>query len=112
MPRVKLDNLKEGMIVSSNVMNMDDMLLLPAGAELSARSIKLLRTWGIAELEVEACGESEEVVDPLALVAPDVLRRLDLELRQVFFKLDESVAIHQAIFKLALVRKVKSYLHL
>lgn len=106
MPKVKIDNAREGMVISRNVTNMDDMLLIPSGCELSARHLKLLRTWGIAEVEVEAGEEPDASQDPLAQLPPEVVAELKASLLAIFFQYDETLPIHSEVFRLALLRKI------
>ena len=52
MSRIKTEQLKEGMVVVTDVKNMDDMLLIPAGAKLTSRQIGILQSWGVLEIDV------------------------------------------------------------
>ena len=106
MPKVKIDNAREGMVTSKNVNNMDDMLLIPSGCELSARHLKLLRTWGVAEIEVEAGEEPDESQNPMAQLPPEEVAELQASLSAIFVRYDESLPIHKEVFRLALLRKI------
>lgn len=107
--RVKLDDLQEGMKVAMEVKNMDDMLLIPAGCELTARHIRILQTWGITEVSVESTGEESEAVDPLKQVPPEVLERLTEEVRLACPALDKAQAVQAELFRLLLARKVRRF---
>ena len=105
--RVKLDDLQEGMKVAVEVKNMDDMLLIPAGCELTGRHIRILQTWGITEVSVESTGEEAEAVDPLKQVAPEVLERLTVEVQQACPALDMTQPVQAELFRILLARKVR-----
>ena len=107
MPKLKLEQLKPGMVVAVAVKNMDDMLLAPAGCELTERHISILETWGITEVDVEASEETQAPVDPLSKLSPARLARLRQELREVFWEFDEANPIQVEIFDLMLRRKAK-----
>lgn len=107
MPKLKLEQLKPGMVVAVAVKNMDDMLLAPSGCELTERHISILETWGITEVEVEASEETQAPVDPLSKLSPERLARLQRELREVFWEFDEANPIQVEIFDLMLRRKAK-----
>lgn len=109
MPKLKLEQLKPGMIVAVSVKNMDDMLLAPAGCELSERHINILETWGINEVDVEAAEEVEAPADPLSKLLPDVRARLEQEARAVFWDYDESNPVQQEFFKMVLMRKARHF---
>lgn len=100
-----MDSVCEGMIVAADVKNMDDMLLIPAGCELSARHIKVLRTWGIAEIQVD--GE-EQASTTMMKIAPEVLERLEAELRKQFWSLDPESEAQKEVFNLALRRRARA----
>jgi hypothetical protein len=105
MPKIKLDSLQEGMVVAADVRNMDDMLLLPAGCELSGRHIQILRTWGVAEVMVEATGEAEAAADPLAKLSPEEAARLEAEVRSQFHNYDEANVVQKELLRLMLRRR-------
>jgi len=50
--RIPIDKAEPGMEVAVDVMNVNDMLLVPKGAVLTARQIRLLKTWGVESLPV------------------------------------------------------------
>jgi hypothetical protein len=107
MPKVKLDQLKEGMVVEQDVRNLDDMLILPAGFVLTERHISLLQSWGVSEVNVEAAGEEEAPSDPLALLPPETLARLTQETQARFWKYDAANPVEQEILRLVLRRKAR-----
>jgi hypothetical protein len=92
------------MAVAVDVKNMDGMLLLPQGCELSERHIGILQAWGIAEIQVEMAEEAEAANDPLTRLAPEVLAKLKAELTARFFQPDETSPGFQAVFHAVLRR--------
>ncbi|HET57314.1 MAG TPA: HDOD domain-containing protein [Deltaproteobacteria bacterium] len=74
MKRMKIADLTPEMVLASDVINCDGRFLLPAGAALTERSIRLCKAWGIVEAEIEGeeapsfdAGRND--VDPAALAA-------------------------------------------
>ena len=106
MARIKIEALQEGMQVAADVKNMDGMLLLPRGCELTVRHINILQAWGVAEIEVEATAEAVAAGDPLARLSPDALAALSAELKALFWQPDESNPGFQAVFQAVLRRRV------
>ena len=94
----------EGLVAAEDVRNMDDMLLFPAGTELTARHIHILQTWGVTEIAVESAGDTQEEPDPLAKLPPEVATKLTAELKGRFWEYDESQAPQKEIFRVALRR--------
>jgi hypothetical protein len=110
MPNVKLESLQEGMIVTADVRNLDNMLLIPAGCALSGRQIDILSAWGIAEIQVEACGDSEDFVDLLQQLPPETLEQLTRDLKAAFWEPVDESPVQQEVFNLVLRRRAKQAL--
>ena len=94
MPRVKTEDLKEGMVVAKDVKNIDDMLLLPAKCQLAGRQISILKAWGVAEIDV-------------ARLSPEVVAQLTAGVKARFWQADESNPVFAEIFKLMLWRQAR-----
>ena len=99
------------MVVARDVKNIDGMLLVPSGCELSERQIGILQAWGVVELEVEASEEQAKAHDPLAQLPPEALAKLTADLRARFWKPDEFGPVPAEIFKLMLLRQARRTLH-
>jgi hypothetical protein len=106
MPRIKTEQLIEGMVVSTDVMNLDNMLLIPAGAALSERQINILQAWGVAEVEVKA-SESVPDTDPLAKLSPEELEKMTREVKGRFWQPVEADPVFTEIFRLVLQRHAR-----
>lgn len=104
MPRIKTELLQEGMIVSSDVKNIDNMLLIPNGCKLTARQIGILQAWGVTEIEVASGGPGEDT-DQLTKMAPEALEQLSAEVRAAFWKADDADPVFAEVFKLILRRR-------
>ena len=107
MPKIKIEQVKEGMVVGSDVKNVDSMLLVPAGCTLTERQINILNAWGVTELEV-LVAEGCEAADPLANLPAEELERLTAEVKARFWKVDEKNPVFMEVFKLALQRRVQT----
>ena len=110
MPNVKLESLQKGMVVAVEVRNLDNMLLIPAGCALSGRQIDVLSAWGIAEIQVEACGGSEDSTDLLQQLPPEKLAQLTRELQAAFWEPVDQSPVQQEVFNLVLRRRAKQAL--
>jgi hypothetical protein len=95
------------MVVAREVKNIDGMLLVPAGCELSERQIGILQAWGVTEVEVEASEEQARARDPLAQLPPETLAKITTELQARFWKPDEFGPVPAEIFKLMLLRQAR-----
>jgi hypothetical protein len=110
MPKVKTQSLVAGMVIAADVKNMDNMLLMPAGCELTEKHITILNAWGIPEVQVESCDGQEEPADVLQQLAPELLNQLADELQAIFWEPIDRNPIQREVFDLVLRRKAKALL--
>ncbi len=92
------------MVVSSDIKNIDNMLLIPSGCKLTARQIGILQAWGVTEINVEASGDEAEN-DSLSKLSPEQLEKLSAEVRATFWKADDADPVFAELFKLILRRR-------
>jgi len=59
MPILNLDDIQPGMMLAEAVRNHQDQLLLEAGRQITAKSIRVFKSWGIRRVAVR----SEPAVD-------------------------------------------------
>ena len=107
MPKLKIERLREGMVVAADVLNMDQMLLLPAGCTLAQKHIAILQAWGVTDVEVMAADDLGDNSDPLAKLPPEEVARLTAATRALFWQLDETSPVQTEIFQLILRRAVR-----
>ena len=107
MPNVKVASVREGMVVTADVKNMDNMLLIPAGCVLTEKHIDIFNAWGITEVQVESGGEAEDTGDILQQLPAEALEQLRNELAGVFWDPIDKSAIQAEMFDLVLHRKAK-----
>ena len=107
MPKIKMGLIQEGMVVGSDVKNIDNMLLIPAGCTLSARQIHILKSWGVNEVEVVASQATDDQ-DPFSKLPAEELEKLIAELRERFWQVDEANPVFMEIFKIILQRSIRA----
>jgi len=94
MSRVKVDDLKPGMVLAEDVRDPLGRLLISAGTALTDRHGRVLRKWGILAVRIQS--EEEE---PGVVVSEELLRQAEEELAERFkhFSRDHPAAfeIHQ-----------------
>ena len=104
MPRIKTEQLEEGMVVSSDVKNIDNMLLIPSGCQLTKRQIGILQAWGVTEIDV-ASGGKEGDTDVLTKLSEEELQLLKLEVRNRFWRVDDADPVFNELFQILLRRR-------
>lgn len=86
MALVHIDNLTAGMVLARNVCDRSGRLLLPAGAELTAKHFGIFRMWGVLEAEIvgdSPAGEDNEAAANLEL-DPAALAKAREEIERLF----------------------------
>ncbi|MFO1499377.1 MAG: hypothetical protein U1G07_13440 [Verrucomicrobiota bacterium] len=107
MPRLRVEALQVGLTVAADVKNIDGMLLIPKGATLAERQIDILQSWGVAEIEVEACEAAEDQSDPLSRLPPALLQEMTEETVARFREPDRSNPVFLEIVKQLLLRRAR-----
>jgi hypothetical protein len=107
MPKVKVASVREGMVVTADIKNMDNMLLIPAGCTLTEKHINIFNAWGITEVQVESGGDAEDAGDILQQLPAETLEQLREELTGIFWDPIDNGSVQAEIFDLALRRKAK-----
>lgn len=109
MPRIRSENLREGMVVSRDVKNIDGMLLASSGAVLSARQVTILQTWGVADIDVEGTEDDTRNGSPLSQMSPGELATLTNQLKDRFWNANALTPVESEIFQLMLLRSACSH---
>jgi hypothetical protein len=82
MIRVKIEDLKPGMILAKSVQNHQGVLLLDAGSKISKKNIRIFKSWGVTELSVK--GDLSKSMTASETSAAGVEDAAEIELREKF----------------------------
>lgn len=108
MSAIHLDNIAAGMVLGKQVCDVTGRVLLPEGVTLSEKHVRILRTWGI--LEVEVIGDSDRPPEHASSVCLDPARVAAAEayLRPLFVHNDLVDAAVAELFRVCVERKAKN----
>ncbi len=56
---VDVQSLKTGRILAADVKNSHGQLLIKKGVEVTDRHVRVLKSWGVVDVQVEGLGEGE-----------------------------------------------------
>jgi hypothetical protein len=98
------------MKVASDVKNIDGMLMIPAGCELTERQINILQAWGVPDVEVEMSVEKVNELDPLAKLGAEAVAAITSTLRARYWKPDDFGPVPAEIFRLMVLREAQRLL--
>jgi hypothetical protein len=108
MPKIRTDALQEGMVTSADVKNMDDMLLIPSGCALTQKHIRILKTWGVHDVQVEPFGDAQDGENgAAAAVNPEEWARIEQELKSKFWEFNQDEPFYVELLRLVTQRKAK-----
>lgn len=109
MATMGLNELKPGMRLAQDLRDPVGRLLVGKGAELTAQHLKILKTWGIEEAQIEQAVSLDEKTAPEELyqITNDILDRAARVIRLRFSRtnLDQEVVSH--LFHICTVRKAQ-----
>jgi hypothetical protein len=80
--RLKIDELKPGMILARSVYNQQELLLLENDTPLTKKRIWMLKTWGIDQVSVK--GKSKDDGGTVFETEPETRESIEMELKAKF----------------------------
>lgn len=110
MAKVRLKDLKLGMVLASHARDPNGRLLLPAGEEITDKHIRTFKAWGMAEVDVE--GDKDEAGVPASQPAVKKVKTVPVQVQEEVDELFRySNREHPAIkelMELCVLRKMES----
>ena len=99
MATVHTDNIKEGMVLSEDVRDIKGRLLLKKGQEIQANHMRILKVWGITEVQI--AGDASTAEDSTPDVDPMVLAEITEITRRDFRHVDLDHPAMSELFRLS-----------
>lgn len=82
---VNINDVEEGMVLLSEVSNKHGNVLLKPGDKLAQKTIMLLKSWGVTEVDIEGHdGDAVEGKEKDAL-SSDIMAAIEREVKEQFF---------------------------
>jgi hypothetical protein len=108
MAQIDLETLGPGMILAADVVESTGQVLLRAGTEIEAKHLRVLRSWGIEQVEIagERPPDPEETV--LARTSPEIVALAEAKVAHRFRLADPSHAAVIELRRLALMAEVRT----
>ena len=106
MNSVKIKLIREGMITATEVKDRTGRILLASGKTITSKHLKVLKTWGITEINIMSSKESpsgSEQIDKSISVDPSIIKEMD----QLFQFTDRRHPVVSEFYNLCLARKAK-----
>lgn len=110
MSAVLIDDVKEGMILDSDLFQ-GSQVLMKSGVELSERHLRLCKAWGIQSLNIRGVDAEKVEQDFLSHVPPEISARAEIEAKKNCAHWDMGLPLHQDFYQLHLHRLIEHALH-
>ncbi len=106
MNSVKIKLIREGMVTATAVKDRTGRILLASGKTITSKHLKVLKTWGITEINIMSSNESpsdSEQSDKSISVDPSIIKAMD----KLFQFIDRRHPVVSEFYNLCVARKAK-----
>jgi putative nucleotidyltransferase with HDIG domain len=105
MGYVAVDNLKQGMVLGEDVQDINTRLILPKGKKLEHKHLRVLKIWGISEVDVVG-GDKNETVEK-SVPESGQLENIKNSINLVFKNAELKNGNLKEIYKISLIHRLK-----
>ena len=107
MATISLECLETGMTLKSAVCDRSGRLLMPAGAELSEKHLKVFRTWGVSEADIVSDSDDDSENGPAQISGdPVVIAAAEKAIERLFIHNDPQQPLIKELIRICVARKV------
>jgi len=106
MITVTTDNLKPGMTLSADVLDINSRLLLSKGLQIQPKHIRVFKIWGITEVPIEGVNGDEEA--SAGMVTMETANRVIQNTKHLFSHQDLGHPAVKELFRQAVFYKSQS----
>jgi hypothetical protein len=106
MGALNLEEIKPGMILAGDVRDRNGLILLTSGCEISEKHLRILKMWGVVEVDIQGVSREELIRQAAEEVDPLLLREAENQSRQWFRHADLKHPFVSELFRLVTLRRV------
>jgi len=99
---LQLDELEPGMVLASDAAHLSGRILLRAGVTLTDHHLKVFRTWGLNEADIEGADPESLHEQKLAAADPAVVEKERAAMSERFHHADRSHPMIDELFRRSL----------
>jgi HD-like signal output (HDOD) protein len=108
MGMVKVSHLKPDMVVCSDVKDRNGRLLVAAGTRLTEKHIRIIRIWGVVEVEIEDIAKKGGVPSSNNVIDPVIIRAAEETMRSRFRYNDLGNSAISELFRISVQREAST----
>lgn len=97
MGEVNVDDLKNGMVLASDLKDAKGRFLLGKGTAIEEKHIRIMKIWGITAADIQGVSREEMAQEALSRIEPGVLNTIRLQIDEFFIRSTED---HEALREL------------
>ena len=108
MAIIPIDRLEAGMTLKADVCDRSGRLLLPAGAMLADKQLKIFRTWGIAGADIQLGPDDvrADIAPETGTVDPKLLAEAEQAIARLFCHNNPQHPMIQELMRVCLERRL------
>jgi putative nucleotidyltransferase with HDIG domain len=103
MGLITLEALDEGRVLAADVHDVNGRLLLSQGQVLGANHLRILKIWGISEVEVT--GDADDTLCAATVLDPDQLAAVEAAVAAIFDQLDMTHEVIAFLYECAIANR-------
>lgn len=105
MTTIRISQVNAGQQVAADVKDRSGRILLRAGSELTEKNIKIIKSWGVVEIDVTGDLPEAELPHQSGQVTNDKLHAIELDLSKRFRFVNRSHPLIHELFEICLLRE-------
>jgi HD-like signal output (HDOD) protein len=103
--KVSIAHLQSGMVLAEDLVDVTGRFLLAQGAVIQEKHLRVIKSWGITEANVEGIDQGQATSRAMGALDPEILKRCEGRVEPIFRNSDQTHEVIQEI-------KRQSVLHL
>ena len=108
MAVIRISNIKAGQVAASDVKDRSGRTLLATGTELTEKTIKIIKSWGVVEVDIVGDVPEPQFGSDIPEMDPEQLHLIELELSQRFRFLNRSHPFINELYEICLRREISA----
>ena len=108
MAKINLSDIQAGMVLAAPIHNKNGSLLLQKGVELTEKHVKIFKTWGITEADIEGYDKDKVEQDAYDFLSEGEMQEIESALLKRFPDITSNPTMAE-IFRVAKKQKIHSY---
>ena len=108
MALLEIDSLQPGMKVGRDVVEPSGQVLLRAGTEITEKHLRVLRSWGIQQVEIDGAKPADPEEAILARADPAIFDRAHATVAARFHHADPSHPAIAELMRLAVIAEIRA----